>query len=265
MEVIDHDLGLLSDRVVVRLHVVPQFLRRSLRIELGIILDGLHQPVVALDRRVIGQHVQDEPLLDCLLHRVAVERAMLDLACRAGAARQRRVALGIGFAEHLQRLVLRRGRESEVAGVRQHLPGLHDPVDLVLVALLFFRSAVLGQCDVHLRRRAAALAGMRLVNHDGELASPVLVADLVQDEGELLDRGDNDLLALAQEAPQVAAPLRMADCRGHLRELLDRVLDLLVEHAPVGHDDYGVEMHRPACRPGAGRWRVFPQRDKLVG
>ncbi|MDC4222965.1 MAG: hypothetical protein MPW15_01625 [Candidatus Manganitrophus sp.] len=50
----------------------------------------------------------------------------------------------------------------------------------------------------------------------------VFGADLVQDERELLHRGDDDLLALVDEPPQVAGVLGVPDGRAHLRELLDR-------------------------------------------
>ena len=51
----------------------------------------------------------------------------------------------------------------------------------------------------------------------------VLVADLVEDERELLHRRDDDLLALLDELAQVAGVLGVAHRRAHLRELLDRV------------------------------------------
>ena len=82
---------------------------------------------------------------------------------------------------------------------------------------------------------------MRLVDDDGEVAVPVLAADLVEDERELLDRRDDDLLAALDELAQVAGVLGMADGRADLGELLDGVVDLLVEDAPVGHDDDRVE------------------------
>ena len=108
VKVVDHDLGLEPDRVLVPLHVEPELLTGLVDVELRVVLHGLGQLVVALDRRIVLEHVQDEPLLDRLLHAVVVERQMTDRA----------VALRIRFAEDLQRLVLRRGREGEVAGVR---------------------------------------------------------------------------------------------------------------------------------------------------
>ena len=78
----------------------------------------------------------------------------------------------------------------------------------------------------------------------------VLVADLVEDERELLDRRDDDLLALLDELAQVARVLGVADGRADLGELLDRVADLLVEDAAVGDDDDRVE-DRPCRRASA--------------
>ncbi len=72
------------DRVVVAFDVAPQLLPGLLRVELRVALDRLDQPVIAVHRRVALQHVEDESLLDCLLHRVAVERAVLHLAVRIG-------------------------------------------------------------------------------------------------------------------------------------------------------------------------------------
>ena len=80
VEVVDHDLGLEPDRVVVALDVAAQLLLRALGVELRVVLDRLHQLVVALDRRVVLEHVEDEALLDRLLHRVAVERPVLHRA-----------------------------------------------------------------------------------------------------------------------------------------------------------------------------------------
>ena len=77
VEVVDHDLGLDADRVVVALDVVAELLACPLDVELRVGLDGLDEPVVAVDRRVAREHVEDEALLDRLLHRVGVERPVL--------------------------------------------------------------------------------------------------------------------------------------------------------------------------------------------
>ena len=121
----------------------------------------------------------------------------------------------------------------------------------VLRRLVVFFCARSRQRHAHGSGRLAALARVRLVDDDGEAPAAVLVADLVEDERELLDRRDDDLLAALDELAQVARVLGVADRRAHLRELLDRVADLLVEDAPVGDDDDRVEDRR--CRPCAGR------------
>ena len=186
-----------------------------------------------------------KPFLDRLLHAVGVERKMPD----------RTVALRIRIAEDLQRLVLRRGREGEIAGVGQQLARLHQAVDLVLVGLLFLRHfAGLTQGLRHGIGGLPALAGMRLVDDDREGPSPLLVADLVEDEGELLDRRDDDLLALGDELSQVRRLLRMPHRGPHLRVLPDRIADLLVQDTAVGYDDDGVEDARA----------VPLQRDELM-
>ena len=73
VEVVDHDLGLQPDGVAVTLDVMAQLLVGASDVELWIGIDGLRPAVVAVDRRVALQHVEDEALLDGLLHGVAVE------------------------------------------------------------------------------------------------------------------------------------------------------------------------------------------------
>ena len=130
VEVVDHDLGLEPDGMVMALDVAAQLLLRSLGVKLRVALDRLDQLVIAVDRRVVLQHVQDEALLDGLLHRVAVKGPVLDLA-----------ALGVWLAENLQRLVLGRGGEGEIAGIGQELARLHDAVDLVFRRLVLLLGA----------------------------------------------------------------------------------------------------------------------------
>ena len=234
VKVIDHDLGLEPDRVVVALDVAAQLLLRPLGVELGVVLDRLDQPVIAVDRRVVPQHIQDEAFLDRLLHRVAVERQVA----------HRPVRLWVRSAEDFQRLVLRRRGEGEVAGVRQQLLRLHEPVDDVLDRFLVFLGPGLRERHGQRGRGAPALTRVRFVDHDGEPPPAVLAADLVEDERELLHGGDDDLLALGDERAQVAGVLGVPDRRAHLGELLDGVFDLLIEDPAVGDDDDRVEDRR---------------------
>ena len=89
----------------------------------------------------------------------------------------------------------------------------------------------------------------------GEAPPPLLVPDLVEDERELLHRRDDDLLPALDKLAEVTRAVGMTDGGPDLGELLDRVADLLVEDAPVGDHDDGVEHPRV----------VLPEPDQLVG
>ena len=65
---------------------------------------------------------------------------------------------------------------------------------------------------------------MGLVDDDGEFAPAMVVADGVEDEGELLDGGDDDPLALLEQAAQMAGTFGMADDGSDLGELPDSIL-----------------------------------------
>ena len=240
VEVVHHDLGLELDGLLVALDVAAQLLLGAFRVELGIPLNRLDKLVVARDRRVGPQHVQDEAFLDGLLHGVAVERAVLPLPARV-----------VRLAEDLQCLVLGRGREGEIARVREELPRRHDAVYPVLWGLVLFLGTRCGERQADRGRSLAALARMRLVDEDGEASAPRLVPDRIEDERELLDRRDDDLLPVFEQCAEVARAVGMADGGPDLGELPDRVADLLVKEAPVGHHDDGVEHRRI----------VFPQSD----
>ena len=125
VEVVHHDLCLEADGVVVALDKAPQLALRLAGVELRVVLDRLGELVVALHRRVVLQHVQDEAFLDGLLHGVAVEGVVLGRA----------VGLRLRVAEDFQRLVLGGGGKGEVAGVGQQPARRHEAVDLVLERL----------------------------------------------------------------------------------------------------------------------------------
>ena len=248
VEVIDHDLGFQADGVVVAFDVAPELLFGPRRVEFRIVLDLLHQPVVALDRGVGAQDIEDEALLDRLLHRVGVEGNVFHLA--VGVGWQRR-------SKKLEGLVLRGRGESEVAGVGQEPAGL-DPlldriVDLVLGIGLAERLA-------HGGGRLAALAAVGFVDDDGEVLAGSLAFELVEDEREFLDRGDDDLLALGDELPQVAGALGVPDGRADLHELPDGLLELVVKDSAVSDHDHRVEdlllrvadPHQLVGQPGDG-------------
>ena len=192
MEVVHHDLGLEADRVVVALDIAAQLLLRLLRVELRVVLGLLDQLVVAVHRRVGLEHVEDEALLDRLLHRVAVEGPVLDLAL--GIGRQR-------LAKHLQRLVLGRGGEGEVAGVGQHLARRHALLKRLVHCRLRDRRLVFVHSPLP---PSAWLIAAEVLPPWLECASsmtmakvlPLFGGDFVENEWKLLHRGDDDLLAL---------------------------------------------------------------------
>ena len=102
---------------------------------------------------------------------------------------------------------------------------------------------------------------VRLVDDYGEALAGKL-ADLPCDDGELLQRGDDDGPARLEGFLKLAR--RVLDVLHHaegLLELADGALELAVEHAPVGdHDDrvedasvVGIVQHRePVGEPGDG-------------
>ena len=145
------------------------------------------------------------------------------------------------LSEQLERFVLRRGGEGEVAGIVQEPVALDDAVDLVLEGVVVVRVSGVPEGGRHGAGGAAALAGVGLVDDDGELAAAVFVADGTVDDDELLDRGDDDLLALGDVLAQLGRGLSVGDCAPDLGEGLDGVVDLLVQHPAVGDDDDGVE------------------------
>ena len=79
MEVINHHGNFLLYGIAVTLHKIAEFLMSALLVKHRIVLDGLHQFVEAVDGRVILKHIKDKSLLNGLLHRVHMERAMSDI------------------------------------------------------------------------------------------------------------------------------------------------------------------------------------------
>src|SRR5215212_8680488 len=89
---------------------------------------------------------------------------------------------------------------------------------------------------------------MRLIDDDGKLAIPVRAPDVVQNKGKFLDGRDDDSFPAFDEPAEVAGMLGVSDSRPNLRELLDGVTNLLIEDAPIRHDDDRVEQRRILVR-----------------
>lgn len=106
---LDDDLGLLGEVVLVQADEAGDGPPGGRRFVLGVVEDGFLDAPVGRVGDVVGQHVEDEALLDRLAHGVEVERLELPL--------------GVARAEQLQGLGLRRGREGEETEVGWHPPG----------------------------------------------------------------------------------------------------------------------------------------------
>src|SRR5262249_43034611 len=79
---------------------------------------------------------------------------------------------------------------------------------------------------------------MCLIDDDRKLPVAMLIADVIEDERELLDGRDNDLLAAFYELAKLCGALRNSpDSCLDLCELLDRFADLIVKDTSVGHND----------------------------
>ena len=129
MKMICHHSRFLGNGIAVAFHKAAQLLLRPLLIEHRVILDGLHQLIEAVDRRIVLQHIQNEPFLDCLFHRINMERSVLDI-----------VAVLIRNAEGFQCFVFRGCGKRKVAGIVQQFTPFHHGVDLILVIHLVIGS-----------------------------------------------------------------------------------------------------------------------------
>ena len=273
-EVLDHHLGLLLDVVRVQAHELGQRPRRLLLRQVRVILDRLHQPVIGRVGGVVLHHVEDETFLDGLPHGVEVKRLRQPVRALA--------------PEQLQRLALRRGGEGEEAQVRLPPARLHDLIQPIFPIRLFLAVLRLGRCAenrLQLARRLAGLAGVRFVHddrHSGAWRSPpptpwparfflggrLLLAfraggmeQPAQHERKLLQCGDDDLCAVNQRRGQLLRVLvnGLHHALGVL-DLVNRILQLPVEHLAVGDDDDAVEdLLRPARRAG---WRADARATK---
>jgi len=103
-----HHSRFLGNGIAVAFHKAAQLFLRPLLIEHRVILDGLHQLIEAVDRRVVLQHIQNESFLDRLLHRINVERSVFNI-----------VTVLIWNAECFQRFILWGCGKRKVAGIVQ--------------------------------------------------------------------------------------------------------------------------------------------------
>ena len=100
------------------------------------------------------------------------------------------------------------------------------------------------------RAHLAFLRAVGLVDQErhAQLLQFRVLLDLLQHPGELLLRGDDDRLALLEEARQVVGLPRQAHHILEVRELLDVLPDVRVERFAVGEDEHDV--HQLLVRAG---------------
>ena len=139
-EVLDDDGDLLTDVVRVQFDPLHHRLHRlglvdRLRV---VVLSAVDQPECRPVGRVVLEHVEDEALLNGLLHRVQVERDLVDLVP------------GLRSPEQLQRLALRGRGEGEEGDVGQCASSLEFQPDQVVDA---DRAVLVGDVVEHLARQ----------------------------------------------------------------------------------------------------------------
>ena len=241
-EVFDHNLDLFGDGMLVQVHERLEQVGRLAALVTRVVRHGLEQVPVGAIGGVVLQDVEDEVFIDGLAHGVEAE----------GCER----TVGTLDAEHLHRLRLGRGGEGEVADVGQPAvhPGDRDDAVLQVVSRLLVlplggfeacdevaRIVARGQHLAHLARAGAGLRRVRLVDDDREAVAGQLL-HLVGDHRELLERGDNDRLAVLQRLAELPrGGVDVLHHPFHLLELAHGALELAVEHAAVGDDDDGIE------------------------
>ncbi len=232
-EVLDDDLDLLADVVRVQPHPAHQRLECPGLVHLLVVV--LRTIVCELESHPIGrvvlEHVEDEALLDRLLHRVGVKRPGLTVGARAPEAHQR--------------LALRSRGERKERDVAVLRAGLHKAEHHVLGGVFFgFLSLARRQYLRQVVRAGARLRGVRLIGYDRERALPQrgVLADLVEHEREGLQRNDDDRGAVLQRLDELlrldALALDPDDNAFLVLELVDRLLQLGIEHRAVGDDDH---------------------------
>jgi hypothetical protein len=220
-------------------HGEPGELRGGLAlVDLAVVGIGVRELPVRPVGHVVGQDVEDEPFLDGLPHRVHVERPQI--------ARR-----GVRGPEQLEGLGLRGRGEREVGQRLVPAPGQRGGGEQVTVVV----DVVTAEPQQHLLERCRGLPRLGrvgLVDDDRE-PLPAQPAHLLQDVREGLQRDDEDLRRLADQRRRdlfglgAVVVADLPDDAGPVHELVDGVLELGVEHGPVG------DHPRPCRRPARSR------------
>ena len=223
---LNDDLDLLVNCGRVQRGIAGDARLRLAALEGRIVLDRLLELIVGLVGHVVLEHVQNEPLLDCLPHRVEMEGVRFAVRSDAPEALQRDVARSRG--EGKKRDVLLRAarfleRQNEVLNI-------------------LGAGIIAGQRVGHRLSRLPGLRGMRLIDDHREVLAGLSRNRRQMLGAELLYRRDDDPRALDDRVFQIAG--RAVDLLHHafgLREPTNGVLQLTVQHQAIRHDDCCIE------------------------
>ena len=176
--------------------------------QLGVVLGHLYEFEGFLDGRIVGEHVEYVTLLNCLTHRVDVERAHLSCC-------------GIYRAEQFNRLVLGSSRECEEGLVCMHTlrkdraDDIRGKIHLRLINTFFLCIEL--DCLVNVQQRFtqglcafSRLTLMCFVNDNRILSAHKLVEVLICKE-ELLHGADDDTLLIVDGIDKTARTLLVVD------------------------------------------------------
>ena len=252
-EIRHHHLGLLPHIVRVGIQCLHDELDGLLLLVLVFINGHLGTKVIPLPLHILKhglvghivlQHIEDEFLVDGLLHGVVVVRLVI---LAADATQHFIVALlGSLVAKQDIGLVLRRGREGVEAQVAHLLPhALHvgqRQVVGVFIALFKQGAVVHRQCLGQVFHGLVAHGCVCLVHDDGIL--PIcLVLQERQREAEFLHRTHDDArgIGFIQCRRQLIGSFSdVAHCLGHFLKGIHVVSHVRVQHDAVGHHDDAV-------------------------
>ena len=230
MEMLNHNVSLFVDSVLIGFHIVTKQSLCSFLVKLRIVLNSFRQFIITLHWRKITQYIHDKAFFDSLLHGINIVR--FRLCCSIGQP--------LFLTEHFQRLILRCCGKRKIACVLYHLAPLDDCIDLVF-KIIFIVIDATRKHHVHLCRQTAVLAGMGFVNQNGKVFILMYLANIIQNELELMDDGNNDFLTFVQELLQLTGTFRPTNCCRYLHKLFDGVFDLLVQIDTVSHNDNRVK------------------------
>ena len=234
-EVVEHHVGLaqLDISILVQLGINDAqrlfLLKQFVLILLGILLDVFKHRLIAL---IVLQHIEDELLVNGLLHAIEVMRF-----------------LSI-FTEEGESLVLwrsRKGKVGDVAHVATHnLHVCHQCLHVAVVvftvkALHILQVLVGGEGIYQVFCTLIANGRMSLVHDDGIFAM-FLTLQVFQRIGKLLDGGDNDTMPFVQCRSQVLGTTTdVLHGSGHGFESYDVICHVAVQHNAVSDHDDAVE------------------------